>query len=239
MALPIKRLDKRIVQLWSEVSDPESWSRAFENWGGLLTPFGPRYPQPGFIGKGYFKSTCRILVMGINPGSGKGYEDRDEVLFDAILQLADAPNAKHFKSLMSIYSVQAPHWGIFSRRGILRRLALTFENIAYLNVLQVNAEVNCTDKRLDPVYRYAISKFTSSQLKLLKPDIVLILGKHGEKMLDEYWSVNDRPDGLEIMSIWHPSSPWVGRNPARFEAQMKGARKFLMRAIRQVVTHSS
>ena len=236
MATPVtKRLDDRIIKLWSKIADPNSWETAFDKWEDLLTPFDPRYPQPGFIGKGYFRNPCRILIMGINPGPGKGFEARDEILFGATLELARTPNADNFKSLMSVYSKQMPHWGIFSRQNIFNRLDLSLENIAYLNVLQVNTKVDCSDSKLNRVYEYAISKFTFRQLKLLQPHAILILGKHGIDVLNKYWPESDRPDGLEVVHVWHPAYRGVRQNPAEFEKQMNDARKVIRR---QLATHS-
>ena len=102
------RTDKQIVRLWSQISEPSSWEPLFAKHGELLTPFGPRYPQPGLIGNRYFKSKSRILLMGMNPGPGKGFESEDKILFDATLKLAGKPNAKHLNSVMDVYSNQMP-----------------------------------------------------------------------------------------------------------------------------------
>ena len=239
MTLPTHRLDDQIVQLWSKISSPASWRYARSNFGELLTPFNPRYPQPGFIGNEYFESRCRVLLMGINPGPGKGYEAKDRILFDSSLRLARDPSAENLNSLMSIYREQMPAWTIFSRHGIFNRLGLSLDRIAFMNVLHLNTDVGPAEKELEPVYKYVITKFTSKQLYLLQPHAILHLGKHGWLKLNEYWPESDRPSGLKTLSIWHPSTRWVGRDPAGFETQLEEARRFLMRRKRQVSAQTS
>ena len=219
------RTDKQIVRLWSQISDPSSWEPLFAKHGELLTPFGPRYPQPGLIGNRYFKSKPRILLMGINPGLGKGFESKDKTLFDATLRLARKSNARHLNSVMDVYSNQMSSWMIFSKWNVPDRLDLQFDDIAYFNVLHINTDVGSDNAKLNPVYKYAIQRFTTRQVELLRPHAILLLGKHGEKMLKKYWS--DRPQELKVMSIWHPSSRTASGNPQGFSNQLDEAKDFL------------
>ena len=222
-----RRLDKRIIELWSSIPRKKGWEPAFDKWNDLLTPFNPRYPQPGFVGRNYFKSNSRIVVMGINPGLGKNFESSDERLFNSILSLERRPTKKNFKLVMNTYEENMPEWTIFSRWNILDRLSLTLDEIAYLNVLPVNTEVACDSTRLNPVYEYAISNFTSRQLKLLRPNAVLNLGKHGHKMLKRYWLA--KPNELENLAIWHPTSRHASAHREQFSEQLDSARYFVER----------
>ncbi|MDE2860027.1 MAG: hypothetical protein OYI31_06165 [Chloroflexota bacterium] len=239
MALPSPRTDEQIVQLWSRILNPESWRYARKRFGSLLTEFNPRYPQAGFIGKRYFQVNCRILLMGINPGHGRGYEARDKLLFESSLRLARHPSAENLEALMSVYREQMPAWGIFSRHGVLSRLEVSLDSIAYMNVLHVNTKVDAFDRRLDPVYRYVIDKFTRRQIHLLQPHAILHLGKHGWRMLSEFWPELDRPDELQTNVIWHPTSQQARSAPVEFEAQLEDARRFLTRRKRQLAASRS
>ena len=239
MVLPTQRTDDEIVRLWSRVSNPLSWRHARSKFGDLLARFNPRYPQPGYIGKGYFESTSKVLLMGINPGQGRGYETRDSILFKCSLRLARNPDAENLESLMSVYREQMPAWTIFSRHEILKRLGVSFDGIAYMNVLHVNTNVGADDKRLGPVYRYAIAKYTRKQIELLQPHAIVHLGKQGWIMLNRYWPEADRPPGLEAVYIWHPSTQWVGRDRAGFEAQLEEARRLLRRKRRRAISRTS
>ena len=218
------RLGEQIVNLWSEIADPESWKPALNDWPEILAPFGPRYPQPGYIGKNYSRN--RIVVMGINPGKG-GERNKlaDDEIFHHTLQLALSPTGKHHRSLMTTYRKHMDTWDIFSRIGFPARFGLEWEDIAYMNVLQVNTKVKCYHRSATPLYEYAIDNFTSRQLALLEPKAVLMLGKHGYKMLGRFW--DRKPSELRIEAIIHPSSLEARLQHNKLTSEMKRARLFL------------
>lgn len=205
------RLDRRIVELWAKIADSRGWADASTKWNDLLTPFELKPPMPGYIGKSYFNQDFRIAVLGINPGRGRNNLDRDKPLLDAVRSLAEASSRESFKLLMAEYRKHLPKWGVYSAIGFPQRFNLKLSQIMVSNVLPASTEVGGSRSELDPLFEFAISKFTSEQMTLLQPDAVLFIGSHAEQMLHTYWQ--NWPSSLETKCIVHPSHVNYAKNP--------------------------
>ena len=221
------RLDGRIIELWAKIANPSSWKTATTKYGKLLTPFESKPPMPGYIGKDYFRQDVRIAVLAINPGRGRNYAARDKPLLDAIRALSKLPSRENFKLLMAEYREHLPRWGIYSDIGFPQRFNLKLSQIMVSNVLPASTEVRGSCRDLDNLYEFAIRRFTSKQLKLLKPDAVLLVGTHAKNMLNEYGE--DWPSGLETMDIWHPAYGLRPENEESYEQQLDKATDWIGR----------
>ena len=60
-------MNKTTVDLWADIGSEDYWNDLIDQKPGVFCPFEQRWPQPGFIGRKYLDSTCRVVVMGQNP----------------------------------------------------------------------------------------------------------------------------------------------------------------------------
>ena len=63
-----------VIDLWGDIGSVDYWrglqvhkGSNFVPFESVYVPFSERWPQPGFIGKGYYDSAVRVLVVGQNP----------------------------------------------------------------------------------------------------------------------------------------------------------------------------
>ena len=92
-------LDKRIIDLWADIGSEDYWdnlpvykgrSKVRVPFEEIYVPFNKRWPQPGFIGKRYFRLSKRkrIVVMAQNSrASASGnptFRAKDDEMFDLI-----------------------------------------------------------------------------------------------------------------------------------------------------------
>ena len=228
MSKPVKsRLDYRVIELWARIANPSNWKTATAEYGDLLTPFELKPPMPGYIGKSFFNQDVRIAILGINPGRGRNYAARDKPLLDAVRSLSKAPSSENFKLLMSEYRKHLPKWGIYSDIGFPQRFDMTLSQVMVSNVLPASTDVRGSCRDLDNLYKFTIRRFTSKQLKLLRPDAILIIGTHAKNMLNKYlkgWSSE-----LETMDIWHPTYGLRPENEAEFMGQLDKAGDWIER----------
>ena len=177
-------MDPAIVELWADIGSREYWDELIGRGRNVFVPFQERWPQPGFIGEGFFDSPTRILVMGQNPNAPKneGFLDDDEVLFDMIRKHSQESSSESLESLFALmpeFMLGGRYVGGKRRRGwksiamVEKRLGLRLNNIAYLNL----NPLTLTHKKIVPEYKEAFELSTKKQLKVLNPDKIVIYGK--------------------------------------------------------------
>ena len=197
-------MDKGIVELWADIGSIEYWTDLLVYKGNSIVPFEKiyhplkkRWPQPGFVGRDYFDSSNRVVVMGQNPGvpnKQRGLED-DQVMFEKIQRLSSGRSLETLEDLLSTMREfmlgtrpGRREWGPI--RDVRKYIGLNLENIAYLNLVPLCTQGNKFNlKTLQEPYR----KSTKLQIKLLKPDKILFYGKvpHDkfEQWESEQWDV--------------------------------------------------
>ena len=189
-------LDTRIIDLWADIGSKQYWSDFMGRNDSVFVPFERRWPQPGFIGKYYFDSSRRVVVMGQNPGEPKKrwQLDDDELLFKQIRKHSEIRTSDSLDALFSI----GREFMKGSRPGRRRwrpigavedHLDLKLENIAYLNLIPLTL----THTRIVPAYREAFNLSTRKQLDALNPHKIVVFGKGAyEKFMEldgGHWDV--------------------------------------------------
>ena len=177
-----------IVELWARIGSEDHWKDLSVYKGSDIVPFEQiyhplkeRWPQPGFIGKEYFDSPNRVVVIGQNPGvpnNRRGLED-DQVMFDKIRShsLERSP-----ESLNALFSMMREfmlgtrygrrEWGPI--RDVREYIDLKLDDIAYLNLVPLCTKGNKFNfKTLQEPYKNS----TKLQIQLLKPEKILFYGK--------------------------------------------------------------
>ena len=178
-------MDPAIVELWADIGSEEYWDELIGRGRNVFVPFQERWPQPGFIGEGFFDSPTRILVMGQNPNApkNKGFLDDDEVLFDMIRKHSQEASSESLESLFALmpeFMLGGRYVGDKRRRGwksiatVEKHLGLRLNNIAYLNL---NPLTLIRTEILTEYYKEAFELSTKKQLKVLNPDKIVIYGK--------------------------------------------------------------
>ena len=190
-------MNRQIIDLWADIGTEEYWdnlpvykNRQKVDFEEIYIPFDKRWPQPGFIGKRYFKlpKHRRVVVIGQNPGvpSKKQDLEDDEVMFGSI---RNHSKERSSESLTSLFSVMRKFmlgtrpgrnpWGPIRDVCMCDYIGLKLDDIAYLNLIPLTTKPKSNgDERIDLVaFGEAYKKSTKLQLKFLKPDKILFFGK--------------------------------------------------------------
>tara|TARA_B100000315_G_C14538825_1_gene569790 strand:+ start:145 stop:786 length:642 start_codon:yes stop_codon:yes gene_type:complete len=157
-------------------------------------------PQPRWIGPLYKKTMPRILVMLLNPGSGKGYKKYQET---GTVPLNDPLNdyKEGNKSLEEYFYFQRKdmeEWGHGKFvRFYEKWLGLNFNKVAFANIAWCATENNnYPNKMLNNCYQ----KFTNRLIQLLKPTTIVLSGVTTwgyEKIL------RSADDDIRVIKMWH------------------------------------
>ncbi len=194
-----------LINLAARIARPASWQTAMKKWPGQIAPTVQRAgyrrrPQPGYIGADYERT--RIVFLGQNPGSGKGPNNSrpwDIELFQVHLpRFRRDPNQETFSQLNLHLAEKLPEWPFFKRivPGFPESLGLRIEEITYSNVLPVDSTDELSAKRKAPnsaVFRHSVETFIGPWLDLLKPKLVVVIGKGAAGFLGQNWAA--RPPG--------------------------------------------
>jgi hypothetical protein len=137
-----------------------------------------KLPQPGYVGRSYRPSG--LVLMGQNPGNGKdGMTPPDERQYRLLYDLRDANSSskrlKAYRSLMITLETEVMvTWKIVRNvvTPLLDELELTFDKIAYLNLMKFRTVDNHPPNTL---YNRSWPQ-TVEQLNALSPGLVVALG---------------------------------------------------------------
>ena len=145
----------------------------------MFVPFENRWPQPGFIGRGYFDVSKKVVVMGQNPRASNTARasSADTELFRLIRVLSKSQTNKSLTELFSMTRDfmrgigYTPAWKPIIAAE--RHLGLNLDNIAYLNLIPL---ATYKDK-IVPEFRRAFDLSTKRQLEALTPAKIVVFGK--------------------------------------------------------------
>lgn len=185
-------MNRRIVELWADIGSEEYWDDLpvykynrpvpFQK---IYFPFDKRWPQPGFIGKRYFKlpKHRRIVVIGQNPGVPSDLSNiaDDREMFRLIKRHSRERSSESIDDLFSTMrgfmlglrdGRQA--WGPIE--DVQDYIGLKLDNIAYLNLIPLCTKKDVNFDGLQTLKEpYRLS--TRRQIRRLKPDKILFFGK--------------------------------------------------------------
>jgi hypothetical protein len=136
-----------------------------------------RIPHPGFVGSQY--TTGGLLFLGMNPGAGGDGRTRDELPhYERLRQLQTAApqdRVRAFERLMEYDAGWYPAIRIMRTivTPIVNGAGLTYESIAYLNVLKWRT---AKSSGLTQLYRISLKAHTLAQLAELDPGTIAVLG---------------------------------------------------------------
>ncbi|MCY4578852.1 MAG: hypothetical protein OXD31_07370 [Chloroflexi bacterium] len=205
-------MDKGIIELWADIGSEEYWKDLPRFKSGqevpfseIYIPFRDRWPQPGFIGKSYFKlpKRKRVVVIAQNPRSynTRDAETSDMRMFDLIRTHS---NQRSDKSLQMLFVMMrkfllgidghGPAWTPV--KDVERHFALTIDEIAYLNIIPLATVPNSNgDERIDlATFGEAYKRSTKLQLELLMPNKILIFGAGPHTQFKKWQSGIDQLD---------------------------------------------
>jgi len=142
--------------------------------------------QPGYVGLAY----SGLVFLSMNPGNGSsnGLGEEDKRQYKALRQLRNAGPGhvtQVFQELNNILFEITPTWRIYKMlvRPILSPAGWDLSQIAYLTLLQWRTSKSSGLNRL---YRICWNAHTREQLDLLKPKIIVVLGKGAWRTLHRY-----------------------------------------------------
>lgn len=152
----------------------------------LLRDDEQNIPQPGRIGRNYFKS--RVLFVGRNPATPKALAPVDCQHTETFRSLRDEQTTSRYESLITQMGDFMPMWPIVNQHFPLEECGLSLEDIAYCNV------VRCRTSGDRPpgikVTRNCVTEHFHRWVKLLDPLVVVFIGKwahdQANSVLTEY-----------------------------------------------------
>ena len=129
-------------------------------------------PQPGFIGDNYW--SCRVLLIGQNPGTPKSRLAAAKPYTAALRALRDDPTEERYQHLHQVLKGGIPQWPV-GNYFPLAECSLTLEDIAYCNVVRCRTTMDAL-----PSERTALTcsqSHLARWVSLLSPRVVVFIGK--------------------------------------------------------------
>src|SRR5579859_7675497 len=134
--------------------------------------------QPRWIGRTYWATRPRVLVLMLNPGSGESRTDRaDKVTRSLIRRFSKRAGA--LRAVLDHLMRDAKGWG----RGRFKKfystdLGLVFESIAFANVAWCSTRGNAYPPQM---LEQCFSRHTADLLRILDPQVVLLSGRGAKR----------------------------------------------------------
>jgi hypothetical protein len=177
------------ARLWQAILRTDTGTLFGETYAPRLLnrPHGfDQIAQPGYIGAEY---SGRLVFVSMNPGNGvDGLSEDDLEQYPALERLRDAgPHelVSVFQQLNNILAEITPHWKIYKKlvAPILSGAGIPVSQIAYLTLLQWRTEKS---NGLRPLYDRCWKAHTQAQMDLLKPRMIILLGKSAGRAFRSY-----------------------------------------------------
>lgn len=130
-------------------------------------------PQPGYIGKNYYRS--RILLVGQNPGTPKSLEAADRPYTASLRNLRDVVSVESYTALNGVMRNFIPQWPVHGNYFPLTECGLTLDEIAYMNV--VRCRTSADKKPGTNAINNCLSNHFGRWLDLLSPRVIVFIGK--------------------------------------------------------------
>ena len=135
---------------------------------------GEDVPQPGYIGRSYWKT--RVVLVGQNPAvPPPRLAEADRPYTAALRALRDNPTQEKFRALQTVLMDFIPHWPVHEGYFPLAECGLSLNDIAYCNLVRCRT----TENRV-PGGRIAArcaEQHFARWLDLLAPRVVIFIGK--------------------------------------------------------------
>jgi hypothetical protein len=142
-----------------------------------------RVPQFGYVGSQF--QSCRVLLLGINPGNGPDAQQsvRDEALMSALRSFAERPSPESFRKAQSAYRAVCEFWPVWGQHcsALLTDVGLSIDHIAYSNCLPWRTASQ--SKFVVSVARSAARLYALPLIKELDPRIIVAVGKRAATIL--------------------------------------------------------
>ena len=159
-----------------------------------------RDPFIGFIGRRYSDSRIKVLVIGrANAQSSKEHR-RDDLLINRNFQnfksaVNDCERELYYREYSCGYSRAMPKWRIFQNfiKYFLSDAGLKLQDIAYVNAVPFRYGNGVKSKPTSRHYEVAFREFTNIFISLIRPDLILPLGKNDDQTILRYLNIQDEP----------------------------------------------
>jgi hypothetical protein len=235
-----------VEQLWREAlwdnRQDDLRERLSEKWPGdtNVTMIAYEYPptfQPGYVGRRYFASAHRILLLGQNPGEGRAAAsvemNRD---YSAALG-AFAEGEIGFEDLNSRVAKHMLRWSVFNGKGIFResdtdRIALldddvrpSIEALAYLNYFPYKTSRN--EKPPSSFFQERVWKtYVRPLVDLLAPALIIPMGVSWFKGSVEE-ELRATAGSAEVIRVLHPAERNINTRRPQLQASWTSLSEYL------------
>lgn len=130
-------------------------------------------PQPGYIGRRYWKR--RVLLVGQNPAATDRFTAEDQRYTSALQGLRDSPDEPHYRQVELLLDAFIPKWPVHGNYFPLRECGLGLDEIAYFNAVRCRTIANATpDTRMS---QNCVQRHLARWFDLLEPRVVVFVGK--------------------------------------------------------------
>lgn len=153
--------------------------------------------QPRWIGRAYWNARPRVLVLMLNPGSGKSRKDNADAKARRLLR-SFAKTESGLRKILEHLKQDSRYWGAGRFRGFYSTaLGLAFEDLAFANVAWCSTRGN---KYPVEMLEHCFYHHTQEVLRVLSPDVVLLSGSAVYRFVD---SIKQVLPGAKIIRMLH------------------------------------
>jgi hypothetical protein len=183
--------------------------------------------QPGYVGRHYFASGVKVVLIGQNPGEG-----RDPVSVAMDREYRDALEAfmegeTGFEDLNRLIADHMLKWRVFQAKGIFResgaaRISLldedvrpSIKDVAYVNYFPFKVTTN--DPPLNSHLQRCVWKtYLVRFLGLLAPSLIVAMGVGWYRSAEV--QLRTVAGSASVIAVWNPSDRLVNTRPAELLA---------------------
>ena len=150
-------------------------------------------PQPGYVGRNYFKT--RVLLVGQNPGvSSERFTEQDILYARALTAVAETPSLDTMERLLDVLDTIIPTWPVTDNYFPLSDCGLALQDIAYLNLVRCRTNRNAAPS--DMMVSTCLANHFLCWLDWLGPRVVICIGKWAHDKIASILTTKGLPNGF-------------------------------------------
>ena len=147
-------------------------------------------PFIGYIGKNYYQNNLRICFVGKSNAESKKFRSID-IKINEIFNKFKFSHQNHSSSAYfeykKVYEKLIPHWKIFKLpEQVMLGLEKNIFDISYANIVPFRYKGSPSIK----VYETAFHHYTNKFLNIIKPNLIVPLGKDLKNIFDRFYNGN-------------------------------------------------
>jgi len=187
----------------------------------LLRDEDQNLPQPGYVGSDYWATG--VLLIGQNPGVvTERFRAQNSRYAHLLKNVRDSPNSETYNKLSAYLREIIPTWPVSGNYFPLAECGLTFDDIAYFNLVRCRTVGNKSVPK--SMTSNCVAKHFADWMDTLRPRVVICIGKWAYDKITPHESMNDQ---IEVEYINRQRSLSLSERQANRERVVSLVRKAL------------